>query len=63
MSGKKSDEKTSYVDEEIGVGRWNGDDGRFSLVGSLIGGEECNQQRMTEKAEEFVPWFCSLAGE
>ena len=32
-------EKTSYVDEEIGIFSWTGDGGRLSLVGSLIGGE------------------------
>ena len=51
-----------YVYEEIGVGRWTVDDGRFSPVGSLMGGEECNQRQMTNKAEEFVPWVLSLAG-
>ena len=47
----------SCLDEEIGVGRWNVDDGRFYLVESTMGGEECNQRRMTEKTEEFVSCF------
>ena len=62
-SGKKSDEKESYIDKEIGVGRRNGSYGCFSLVGYLMGGEECNKRRMNDKAEEKVPSFFSLAGE
>ena len=44
MSRNKSDEKTPYVDDEIGVGRWTGNDGKFSLIGSMMGREEFNQQ-------------------
>ena len=41
--------------EGIGVGRWTGNDGSFSLVGSLMDREECDHQQMDNKAEEFVP--------
>ena len=57
MSRKKSDEKTLYVDEEIGVGRWKVDYGRFSIVVYLMYGEECNQRRMTKKTEESYSGF------
>ena len=63
VSGKKSDEKTSYLDEKISVGRWTGDDGCFSILGYLMGGEECNQRQVTDEAEEMVPYFFSLVGE
>ena len=52
-----------YIDEKIGLVRRTVDDGHFSLVGSLMGGKECNKWRMIVKAEEFVPWFFSLTGE
>ena len=63
VSGKKSDEKMSYVDEEISVGRWIGDDGCFSILGSIMGGEECNQRWVNDEAEEMVPYFFSLVVE
>ena len=63
MTGKKSDYNMLYVDEEIGVGRWTSYYGRFSLVGSLMVIEECNKRWINDKAEEPVPWFCSLTGE
>ena len=59
----KSDEKMLYVDEEIGVARWTCNDGRFFLVGSLMGKEECNQWQRNDNAEELVTFFNSLAGE
>ena len=57
MSGKKSDEKTSYVDEDIRVGRLTGNDGCFSLLGYLMGGEEFNQRQVTDEAVETVLYF------
>ena len=63
MPGKKSDEKTSYVDEGVDVDIWTADDLHLSLVGYLMGGEERNKRQINEKAEEFLPWFFSLAGE
>ena len=44
VSGKKKDEKTSHICEEIGVGRWSINDRIFYLIGSMMGGEEFNQQ-------------------
>ena len=60
VSEKKFYEKTSYIDEKIGVGRGTRDGGHFSPIGSLMCGEDCNQCWMTKKLEETVTCFFYL---